>query len=484
MMLHRGGYLRRYAGVDVMAGAGVNEDSTGGPRCRRRGPDAAWAGRGVGRTRGGTSADQAVTIVGLADDGHHLVWVVGDADQGELGRADVRPGEHRLLQPGQQAGPVLLADQDDRELGDLAGGDQGQRLEQLVHGAEPAGQHHERLRVLDEDRLAHEEVAELQADVDVFVQPHLTVQRDARAHRDPAGLGSALVGRLHDPRTAAGDHGVARAGQAGRGALGDVVVVAAPRGPRRAEDRDRGTELGQQAEPLHELGLDPQHPPRVGVHPVGRTAPVEQPLIGRCLRYVLAPQRGGSLAADPPVRLGISVHRVTKVVIPAGYSAQPRPGLAGAEPAAGQASTPWSRRMAFSLDLSCRSPSGRRLSTSRHGRPNSPPGNLRGIVPPTLTDQAGASPRGSSSPVSTSMTCVVGVRMAPAPSMAPRRTRAPPTTMHRDPTIASSSTTTGTALGGSSTPPIPAPPEMWTFLPIWAAEPTVAQVSTIVPVST
>ena len=56
--------------------------------------------------------------------------------------------------------------------------------------------------------------------------------------------------------------------------------------------------------------------------------------------------------------------------------------------------------------------------------------------------------------------------------------------MHRDPTNASSSTTTGTALGGSSTPPIPTPPDRWTFLPIWAHEPTVAQVSTMVPSST
>ena len=82
----------------------------------------------------------------------------------------------------------------------------------------------------------------------------------------------------------------------------------------RAEPKidDGGTELGQQAEPLHELGLDPQHPPRVGVHPVGRAAPVQQPLVRGRLRYLLATQRGGSLAADPPVRLGISVHRATK----------------------------------------------------------------------------------------------------------------------------------------------------------------------------
>ena len=48
----------------------------------------------------------------------------------------------------------------------------------------------------------------------------------------------------------------------------------------------------------------------------------------------------------------------------------------------------------------------------------------------------------------------------------------------------SSSITTGPACRGSSTPPIPAPPEMWQFLPIWAQEPTVAQVSIMLPRST
>ena len=45
----------------------------------------------------------------------------------------------------------------------------------------------------------------------------------------------------------------------------------------------------------------------------------------------------------------------------------------------------------------------------------------------------------------------------------------------------SSSMITGPACSGSSTPPMPAPPEMWTLLPICAQLPTVAQVSTIVP---
>src|SRR6202043_1460902 len=127
---------------------------------------------------------------------------------------------------------------------------------------------------------------------------------------------------------------------------------------------------------------------------------------------------------------------------------------------------------------------GRRLSTSMQGMPKSPPGKLRVRVPPTQTDHAGASPRASSSPVSTSITRVLLGRIGPEPSLAPRRTLAPSTTMLRDPMNASSSITTGTAFGGSSTPPMPTPPDRWTFLPICAHDPTVAQVSTIVPEST
>jgi len=47
-----------------------------------------------------------------------------------------------------------------------------------------------------------------------------------------------------------------------------------------------------------------------------------------------------------------------------------------------------------------------------------------------------------------------------------------------------SSIITGPACSGSSTPPMPAPPEMWQFLPIWAQEAMVTQVSIMVPLST
>ncbi len=78
------------------------------------------------------------------------------------------------------------------------------------------------------------------------------------------------------------------------------------------------------------------------------------------------------------------------------------------------------------------------------------------------------------------MTGIDPVRTQPAPSTTPVPTRAPAATMQRDPIKVSSPTTIGTAPGGSSTPPMPTPPERWTFAPICAHEPTVAQVSTMV----
>src|ERR687886_140580 len=67
-----------------------------------------------------------------------------------------------------------------------------------------------------------------------------------------------------------------------------------------------------------------------------------------------------------------------------------------------------------------------------------------------------------------------------APGTAPSSTITPSVTMQRDPMNAPSSTITGRAPGGSSTPPMPTPPARWTSAPIWAPDPTVAHVSTIV----
>ena len=81
-----------------------------------------------------------------------------------------------------------------------------------------------------------------------------------------------------------------------------VVGVARPACGPLPNTRDRRAELGQRAEALDELRLDPQHPPRVGVHPVGRPARVEQPLVGgrrrgTCARRMSTGPRAGARAA-------------------------------------------------------------------------------------------------------------------------------------------------------------------------------------------
>jgi hypothetical protein len=79
---------------------------------------------------------------------------------------------------------------------------------------------------------------------------------------------------------------------------------------------------------------------------------------------------------------------------------------------------------------------------------------------------------------------MVALMITPGPSTASCSITAPSVTTTRLPTKQLSSTITGCAWGGSRTPPMPTPPARCTLRPIWAHEPTVAQVSTIVPLPT
>ena len=86
------------------------------------------------------------------------------------------------------------------------------------------------------------------------------------------------------------------------------------------------------------------------------------------------------------------------------------------------------------------------------------------------------------SPVARSMIFVEAPMNTPiASTAAALHDRRPSTTSERAPMKQSSSMMTGSACNGSSTPPMPTPPERWQLLPICAQLPTVAQVSTMVP---
>src|SRR3989454_1793046 len=125
----------------------------------------------------------SAALPGLSDDGDRFARSVGRVKQVQVRRRDLPfPGDP-IAQPVGHPLPVRPAEQDDRKMAHLAGLDQGQRFEQLVHRAEAAGKHDERRRVLHEHRLAHEEIAEIDGSLDVLVEPLLERQLDVAADR-------------------------------------------------------------------------------------------------------------------------------------------------------------------------------------------------------------------------------------------------------------------------------------------------------------
>ena len=160
---------------------------------------------------------------------------------------------------------------------------------EFVEGAEAAGQDHEALCVLHEHHFPDEEVPEVQADVDVLVQPLLEGELDAEADGDALGLAGALVRRLHGARPTAGDDGPAGLHEHAAELYARLVLRRARLGPGRAEHADGGRQFGQGAEALDELRLDAQNAPGVGVHPVRRGPLVQQPLIRRARLHLIPP---------------------------------------------------------------------------------------------------------------------------------------------------------------------------------------------------
>ena len=153
------------------------------------------------------------------------------------------------------------------------------RLEQLVERPEAAREDHEPFRVLHEHRLSDEEVAELDAQVHPGVEPLLVRQLDVAADREAAGLEAATVRCGHHARPTAGDHREACLGEE-TAELSRLLVDGFAFGhPCGAEHRHGRPDAGERVEPFHELGLDPQRPPRVRVEK-GGSAPPQEPLVG------------------------------------------------------------------------------------------------------------------------------------------------------------------------------------------------------------
>ena len=148
---------------------------------------------------------------------------------------------------------------------DLAGLGQRERLEELIEGAEAAGEDDETTRVLDEHVLADEEIAELDAQVDVPVHRLLVRQLDVASNGQTTCFVATAVDGLHDSGAAARDYRKAavceRNAELATGLVVGIVVL----GPCGAENRDRRPDVIEGVETLDELREDSQNAPRVGV---------------------------------------------------------------------------------------------------------------------------------------------------------------------------------------------------------------------------
>src|SRR6187549_1876443 len=194
-----------------------------------------------------------------------LIDVARDRHEPQILGGDLLLVEGLLADPLHHPLPVLATVEHDREVLDLAGLDQGQRLEQLVEGPEATREDDEGLCVLHEHHLPHEEVAELHAEVDVLVQPLLEGQLDVAADGDAARLLRAAVGGLHHSGAATGDDREALLGERGGQPARRPVVAVPASDARRPKDADGRPNVREGVEALDELAHDPERPPGIGV---------------------------------------------------------------------------------------------------------------------------------------------------------------------------------------------------------------------------
>ena len=101
----------------------------------------------------------------------YVLHAVGQLGLSKVLRAEHPLGEGMRADPVDQPRPELGALEDDRVVDRLAGLDQRQGLEELVKGPEAAREDDEGLGVAHEHQLPREEVVELDAEIDVRIDP-------------------------------------------------------------------------------------------------------------------------------------------------------------------------------------------------------------------------------------------------------------------------------------------------------------------------
>ncbi len=188
--------------------------------------------------------------------------IIGEVEEIHIVLADaVKLVAHGGTDPVEQAAPEIFADEDDGKRDDFKGLDEGERFEELIHGAETAGEDDETGGVFDEHDFANKEVAEVEFDILVGVGILLEGEGDVEADAGAAGFVCSLVGGFHDAGAAAGDDGEVPGDELAAAFDGLDIFRGIGGGAGRAEDADGGAEAGEDFEGLDELAHDTKDAP-------------------------------------------------------------------------------------------------------------------------------------------------------------------------------------------------------------------------------
>src|SRR6185295_10913395 len=126
---------------------------------------------------------------------------------------------------------------------DLAGLDQGQDLEELIHGPETARHDDDRRGIAQEHHLADEEIVEIHRPVDVGIGLLLERKLDIASDRPATRLMGASVSGLHDAGTPTGNDGKTLFGKAESEFAGRLIIRGVLNSASRTENGDRGADI-------------------------------------------------------------------------------------------------------------------------------------------------------------------------------------------------------------------------------------------------
>src|SRR5690554_723842 len=200
------------------------------------------------------SVAQAKFLDGVGrDDMGHLLDIVGEENQMLVFGRNRAGFKHAGVERVQDGCPIVFPHQDDREILDLAGLNQGEGLEEFVHRAETAGHDHECVGVFDQHDLSHEEIAKVQGGIEVGILALLKGQPDPTAHRFAADVLGPAVGGFHDARAATGHDGQPKFSNLGGRIAGELIIAMVFVKARGAKNSDAGADKMKFAKALQKL---------------------------------------------------------------------------------------------------------------------------------------------------------------------------------------------------------------------------------------